>query len=230
VSAPDSKEEEAGLPAELARLPRGRHGLPAEFVEHNQRERLVASLTALVGEKGYGEATIAAITAGAGVSSRTFYQYFETVEEAYVASFDKAIEDLREPLAAAFSDEPEWPAAVRAALEIVLVEFTHSPDVARLLTAEPFVAGPQVALRHKAVIEQLVPYLRRGRELAKSAAELPDTTERGLLGAVSSMVGRQAFGGEGHRGFTQLGPDLLQFLLTPYLGPAEAHRLATAPA
>ena len=31
-------------PPELARLPPGRHGLPREFVSHNQRERLIAGL------------------------------------------------------------------------------------------------------------------------------------------------------------------------------------------
>ena len=30
-----------------------------------------------------------------------------------------------------------------------------------------------------------------GRELRKSAEPLPDTAERGILGAVNSMVGRQ---------------------------------------
>jgi AcrR family transcriptional regulator len=220
-------EEDPHLPDELARLPHGRHGLPAEFVEHNQRERLIASFTAIVGESGYGEATIGAVTAGAGVSSRTFNKYFETIEDCYIAAFEKAIETLRPRVVEAFGAEDEWAAAIRAALQSVLTQFSENPDLARLLTAEPFVAGPQIAVRHRAIVDQMVPHLRRGRLLRTDSDPLPETTERGLLGAAISLVGRQAFSTD-DEDFAKLLHDILQFLLTPYLGPAEARRLAAA--
>jgi AcrR family transcriptional regulator len=215
------------LPDELARLPHGRHGLPAEFVARNQRERLIASFTALLGEGGYGEATIDAIKDGAGVSSRTFYKYFETIEDCYLAAFDRALERLQPAVREAYLSETEWPSGIRAALDSLLSQFSELPDLARLLCAEPFVAGPKIAERHKAVIEQLVPFLRRGRELRKGSDQLPETTEKGLLGGVSSMIGRQAFAAT-DGDFTGLLPGLLQFLLTPYLGPADARGLAVA--
>lgn len=206
---------------ELARLPHGRHGLPAEFVEHNQRERLISSFTHIIGEHGYWDATINSITSGANVSSRTFYKYFDSIEECYVASFDRAIEWIRPPLVEAFSSQSEWVESIRASLLVVLSEFTAFPDGARLLTAEPFVAGSEVAIRHRDAVEQMVPYLRRGRELRKGPDPLPETTERGLLGAANSLIGRQVFAGV-DRPLTELAPDLLQFLLTPYLGAAAA--------
>jgi AcrR family transcriptional regulator len=215
------------LPDELARLPHGRHGLPAEFVERNQRERLIASFVAVVGEGGYGAATITSIALGAGVSTRTFYKYFETIEEVYIGAFDKAVATVGPRISEAFSSESEWPLRIRAALVSALSQFSDSPDLARVLTAEPFVAGPEIALRSKGVVEQMVPFLREGRELGTSAQPLPETTERGLIGAAGSLVGRQAFGGE-NPDFTALLPDLLQFLLTPYLGSAEARKIAGA--
>jgi hypothetical protein len=78
--------ESPDLPDELAQLPHGRHGLPQEFVERNQRERLIAAFTELVGEVGYNDATITATTAGAAVSSRTFYDHFATLEECYLGA------------------------------------------------------------------------------------------------------------------------------------------------
>jgi AcrR family transcriptional regulator len=219
--------QDPNLPDELARLPHGRHGLPAEFVEHNQRERLIASFTELVGEEGYREATIGAITSGAGVSSRTFYKYFDTIEACYIAAFERAVEILQPAVAEAYASESEWASAVRAALEAILTQFSQHPELARLLTAEPFVAGPEIALRHKQVIERLVPYLKRGRELRRDAQPLPETTEKGLLGGASSLIGRQAFSSD-DRDFTPLQSGLLQFLLTPYLGPAAAHNAALA--
>ena len=212
-------------PDELAQLPHGRHGLPPEFVEHNQRERLIASFTALVGEVGYSGATITAVTEGAGVASRTFYKYFESIDEVCVAAFEKGVEDLRPLVVAAYRSEAEWPQRIRAVIAAFLSEFAEYPELARLLTAEPFVAGPELARMHKTAIEQLIPYLREGRSLQEGREPLPDTAERGILGAVNSMVGRQATAGRGEE-LEALLPDLTQFVLTPYLGAAEARRVA----
>ncbi len=212
-------------PDELAQLPHGRHGLPAEFVEHNQSERLIASFTALVGEVGYGGATITAIHEGAGVASRTFYKYFETVEDVCLAAFDKAVEDLRPLVVEAYLGESEWPQQVRAALAVLLADFAAYPAVARLLTVEPFVAGPEIARRHRAVIEEMSPFLREGRRQREGGDLLPDTAERGTLGALNSMVARQVTKSRG-KGLEDLLPDLTQFVLTPYLGAAEARRVA----
>lgn len=212
-------------PDELAQLPHGRHGLPPEFVEHNQRERLIASFTALVGEVGYSGATITAVTEGAGVASRTFYKYFDSIDEVCVAAFEKGVEDLRPLVVAAYHEETEWPRRIRAVIAAFLAEFAEYPELARLLTAEPFVAGPELARMHKTAMEGLVPFLREGRKLQEGGEPLPDTAERGILGAVNSMVGRQATAGKGVE-LEALLPDLTQFVLTPYLGAAEARLVA----
>ena len=124
-------------PDELAQLPHGRHGLPAEFVEHNQRERLIASFTALVGKVGYSGATITAVTEGAGVASRTFYKYFDSIDEVCVAAFEKGVEDLRPLVIAAYRSEAEWPRRIRAVLAAFLAEFAAYPELARLLIRRP---------------------------------------------------------------------------------------------
>jgi AcrR family transcriptional regulator len=59
------------------RLPPGRHGLPRVFVAENQRERLLNGVVEAVAEHGWNATTIAAITAAAKISRRTFYEYFE---------------------------------------------------------------------------------------------------------------------------------------------------------
>ena len=212
-------------PDELAQLPHGRHGLPQEFVEHNQRERLIASFIAVVGEAGYSGATITAVTEGAGVASRTFYKYFETIDEVCAAAFEKGVEDLRPLVVEAYGSEKEWPRRVRGVLAAILSDFAEYPELARLLTAEPFVAGPEIARLHKVAIEGLVPFLREGRKLREGGEPLPETAERGILGAVNSMVGRQVTAGRGGE-LEALLPDLTQFVLTPYLGAEEARRFA----
>jgi AcrR family transcriptional regulator len=216
-------------PDELAQLPHGRHGLPQEFVEHNQRQRLIVSFIHLVGEEGYNNVTIARTTAGARVSSRTFYEYFETIEDCYLSALDQALAELGPLLLGAFESEAEWPRRIRAALAVLLEWLARDPATARLLTAEPFVAGAAVAERYRSAFELAVPYMRQGRERRDPSAEaLPESTERGLLGGVNSLVSRHAFGDRTDE-LPSLLPDLVQFLLTPYLGPAEARRVALEP-
>lgn len=214
-------------PDELAQLPHGRHGLPPEFVAHNQRERLIASFTALVGEVGFSGATITAITEGAAVSSRTFYKYFETVEDCCIAAYDKAVADLTPLVAEAYDSELEWPLRLKAVVEAILTDFAEYPELGRLLTVEPFVAGPEIAKRHKTAIEELVPFLLAGRRFSDSPDQLPETAEKAMLGAAASTVGRHILAHGGDE-LSDLLPDLTQFMLTPYLGAAEARRFGSS--
>lgn len=220
----DPPGESPERPDELARLPHGRHGLPPEFVARNQRQRLLASLIYTVAERGYNETTITRVIEGAGVTSRTFYKYFESVEECYLAAFDAAAELLAERLAEAWDGEEEWPLRVRAALAALLDVFAASPELGRLCLVEPFVAGPAISRRYQEALERLAPFLRQGRELRPGGEPFPETTERGLLGSIGSQTARKLTAADGD--LPGLLPDLTQFALTPYLGAAEARRVA----
>jgi AcrR family transcriptional regulator len=221
----DPPGESPEQPDDLARLPHGRHGLPPEFVERNQSRRLLASLIRIVADSGYNAVTITNVAEGAGVTTRTFYKYFDTVEDCYLAAFDAAGELLSDRLVEGYGSVEEWPGKVRAAIAAALDFFAASPELAKLLLTEPFVAGPSVSRRYQEQIERLAPYLREGRGLSEEAAAFPDTTERGLIGSIASQVGRKVSAGEAER-LPDLLPDLTQFALSPYLGAAEARRVA----
>lgn len=221
----DPPGETPELPDDLARLPHGRHGLPAEFVERNQRQRLLASLVHNVDEQGYNATTITTITDGAGVTTRTFYKYFESVEACYLVAFDLGASELGDVLAAVWDETGQWPSRVRAAIAAGLEFFAASPPLAALLLTEPFVAGQEISRHYQEQLARLVPYLREGRALADSGEGLPTTTERGLLGSLASQVGRRVAAGRPQE-LAGLTAELTQFALTPYLGSAEARRIS----
>jgi AcrR family transcriptional regulator len=225
----DPPGERPEQPDELARLPHGRHGLPPEFVARNQSRRLLASLIGIVSAEGYNAATINVITDGAGVTTRTFYKYFETVEACYLAAFDAVAEMLGGRLETAWTGAEEWPGKVRAALGSALEFFSASPELARLLLSESFVAGPTISRRYQEQIERLAPFLAEGRALSVEGPSFPATTERGLIGSIASQVGRKVSAGEAEQ-LPKMLADLVQFALTPYLGAAEARRVARAKA
>jgi AcrR family transcriptional regulator len=214
-------------PPELARLPPGRHGLPREFVAHNQRERLIAGLAEAVAENGYAGTTIAHITRHAAVSRRTFYEHFSSKDECFVAAYDTVMAELRTRVGDAFDREDEWPQAIRAGIAAMLEFLTAEPHLARLSMVEALVAGPVVVERYDSAIQSLVPYFQAGREgrSKEILAGLSPTTEEALVGGMVSLISRRIFA-ERTDELESLLPDLVEFTLTPYLGSAKAAKVA----
>jgi len=228
VGDPGASAEE--YPPELARLPPGRHGLPREFVVHNQRERLIAGLAEAIAENGYSGTTIAHITRHAAVSRRTFYEHFSSKDECFVAAYDTVMEELRERVSAAFESAEDWPHAVKAGIGAMLEFLAAEPHLARLCMVEALVAGPVVVERYDAAIQSFVPYFQTGREgrPPEVLARLSPTTEEALVGGMVSLISRRIIAGKAED-LEELLPDLVEFTLTPYLGSAEAAKIAQEP-
>lgn len=214
-------------PPELARLPPGRHGLPREFVTHNQRERLIAGLAEAIAENGYSGTTIAHITRAAAVSRRTFYEHFASKDECFVAAYDTVMKELQERVSAGFDAAEEWPQAIRAGIEAMLSFLAAEPNLARLCMVEALVAGPAVVERYDAAIQSFVPYFQEGRKgrPPEVLSRLSSTTEEALVGGMVSLISRRIIAGKAEE-LEELLPDLVEFTLTPYLGSAEAAKIA----
>jgi len=214
-------------PPELARLPPGRHGLPREFVTHNQRERLIAGIAEAVAEYGYSGTTIAHITRAAAVSRRTFYEHFSSKDECFVAAYDTVMKELQERVTDAFEENEEWPQAIRGGIEAMLQFLSAEPNLARLCMVEALVAGPSVVERYDAAIQSFVPYFEKGREgrPPEVLSRLSPTTEEALVGGMVSLISRRIIAGKAEE-LEELLPDLVEFTLTPYLGSADAAKIA----
>ncbi|HEU4944617.1 MAG TPA: TetR/AcrR family transcriptional regulator [Solirubrobacterales bacterium] len=214
-------------PPELARLPPGRHGLPREFVAHNQRERLIAGLAEAISENGYSGTTIAHITRAAAVSRRTFYEHFSSKDECFVAAYEAVMGELKARVSEAFDEQEEWPQAIKAGIAAMLEFLASEPNLARLCMVEALVAGPVVVERYDAAIQSFVPYFKEGREgrAPEVLSRLSPTTEEALVGGMVSLISRRIIAGKTEE-LEDLLPDLVEFTLTPYLGSAEASKVA----
>jgi AcrR family transcriptional regulator len=214
------------MPAEeLGPLPAGRHGYSREQVAHHQRERLIAGLAAAVAEHGYAAVTIAHITRAARVSRRVFYEHFEGKEECFLVAFEVVLDHLRELVAAAVEPIPDWPQRGIAAACAALAFFAAEPDLARLCLVESRSAGPAVSARFAEAAAELVPLLEQGRAERDAERPLPESTEDSVIGALLSLAFRKVAAGEADR-LEDLLPDCAEFILSPYLGPEQASRLA----
>jgi len=214
------------MPAEeLGPLPAGRHGYSREQVAHHQRERLIAGLAEAVAEKGYAAVTLADVVRHAKVSRRVFYANFESKEQCFLAAFEVVVDHLRALLAEAVAPVEGWPQQVIAATRATLAFLAEEPELARLCLVESRAAGPAVTARCNEAVGEIAPLLRQGRTARPEAARLPDSTEDSTIGSLVSLAQRKVAAGEATH-LEDLLPDCAELVLLPYLGAAEAARLA----
>ena len=208
-------------------LPRGRHGLPPEFIAQNQRERLLDAIADSLDEYGYDRTTVSAISSRARVSKSDFYRHFASKDECFLAAYDDAVEHLRAEVLAACADHGEWAEGVCAGLHAVLAGLAGEPARANLLLVEGLRAGPGVYGRFQGAVESFVPYLRDGAPEGTLAGRPPDAADEAVVGGIASLLGRRVLAGEADR-LDRFFPELAEFALAPYLGVAEARRIISS--
>lgn len=218
----DGKE---ALLGELGPLPGGHHGLTRQQILDSQRERLLAAMAREVAAHGYRGVTITAVVKLASVSTRDFYELFDSKEACFLAAFDAVRDHLEELVVSASTDQPDWPQQMIAALRAALGFFAAEPDLARLCLLEPMSATPTIAIRFREAVLACVPALERGR-VEVSGGSLPPSTEDSLLGGIISLATKSILTGEAEN-LPALLPDLVEFTLSPYLGAERAAELAT---
>jgi AcrR family transcriptional regulator len=187
-----------------------------------QRERILDAAERLVAEHGVAGASIEAIVKGAGVSSVTFYEFFEGKEECFAAAFDRAVEGAAEELARAAAGDPaagglSWSEQIATGLRALTGLVAGRPERARLCLVEAQTGGPQLSARFEATLDRVAAKLREGRALDTAPADLPPTHEEATAGALAWLLReRLEHGGEGE--LEALYPELIDIALAPYLG------------
>lgn len=221
MSSPQSPDEEAS--ARLGRLPPGRHGLSRDFVTQNQRDRLAAGIIAAIAEKGYRDTTVTDIAAAAGVSRRTFYSYFKSKEECFLATYEVIARHLAETSSVAGEGEKDWARRVRAEVAGSMSFFAANPDLVRFYLIAPPRAGESVADRYRTGATRVLAQLTRG--LPPDARKPTADVLNAIAGGMAALIVRKVEAGEGDR-LGELVPDLVELFLTPYLGREQAASVA----
>ncbi|HEY2715590.1 MAG TPA: TetR/AcrR family transcriptional regulator [Solirubrobacterales bacterium] len=216
-------------PPARAKLPAGRHSLPRQFVEQNQRSRILLGALDVFGGEGLAAARVQDVITGASVSRATFYKYFSDKEECMAALHEEVVSWLADEAREASGPSPDWPSAVRAVSERVVGLLAADPRVARVCAVEAPVAGDPIRRRHEAALADLAGALRKGRSERPWGKELPRSLEALLLAGALGMVSRTVV--FGHRpGPKALARQLPEMLLIPYLGAEDARIAIEGPA
>jgi len=152
-------------------LPSGYTGLPRELVEASQRQRLLHGVTVTVAAKGYGDTTIADITARAGVSKKTFYEHFPDKLACFLAAHDLGSQAMLEAVTnasrAAVHAGADPIEQLRRANRGYLTFLIDEEPYARTFFLETLAAGPQAVARYRDCREAFVTSLRAWHKHAR---------------------------------------------------------------
>jgi AcrR family transcriptional regulator len=206
-----------------AQLQQARSGGPGNG--EGSRERLVAAIGRVVAEHGYAGFTVELALRYADVSRDAFEEHFETREQALLAAQEAYLDHIWLEVAFACDTLGGWPLKVRAAVAAVVTSLVDTSKLARAFGVEAAAASLVAADCQFAALDQFAAMLRSGRHLYPAAASLPEATERALVGGIASIVLDRLLD-EDPGALLGLEPQLVELLLLPYLGEAEARRVA----
>jgi AcrR family transcriptional regulator len=189
------------------RLPPGSHGIPADLVARNQRERLVAAMAEVCAGVGYAGASATAVAKAAGVSTVTFYKQFADKRECMLAAHRQLLGRLLEEIDRVVAgEEPregsaadETGARTRTAIRTLLTLLAADPPSARLLTVEILAAGPEGAKRHDSMVGALVERLHPDRESPRDSPALTRDADWVRVAGMLALIGNRVMAGEAAR-------------------------------
>ncbi|MFL5844477.1 MAG: TetR/AcrR family transcriptional regulator [Solirubrobacteraceae bacterium] len=206
----------------FARLPAGRHGLPADLVASNQRERIIAAVVGLVATTGYPAVTLEDIVGQASVSRRTFYEHFSGKEEAFLAAYDTAAADLARRIQAGVETGDTFAERTWNALEAAIDYVVAEPALAMVCLVEIAAVGTAGIDRRNEAIRRFVTMLDRvAADAPGSAVSPPELTTMTVVGGLNEVFYSRLVRGASDE-LPGLLPDLVYSVLLPFVGRDEA--------
>jgi AcrR family transcriptional regulator len=192
---------------------------------HERRQLLIDAFTKVAAERGYEQVTIDEVVATAGLSRASFFEYFDSKRQCLAASYDAFFDRLTAQARVACAAEETWPAGVRAAVIASLEFLLETASRARLFMVEAVAGGLPLFERRLALTERLAKMLGGGRQRIPDTTELPASTEWILVGGVLARVSEHLLEEEPDA-LAELEAEVVELVLTPFVGVGEARRVA----
>ncbi|MGX6449812.1 TetR/AcrR family transcriptional regulator [Patulibacter sp. S7RM1-6] len=198
-------------------LPPGRHGLPREAVAQNQRERILRAVVDVASVAGYGPMVVEDIISTAGVSRRTFYDYFPNKEAAFLEAYDQAVDGLKAKVGAAYAITGTLPERTGWAVHVLVETLADDPAMAEMGVVEVLAAGAEAVERRCAAMERLSTLIVDGVREAGVPDDVPPLTPLAIVGGIHEVVYSRVLHGELERLRGEV-PEIVRMVFLPYVG------------
>jgi AcrR family transcriptional regulator len=211
-------------------LPPGRHNLPREYVAESQRSRILDGVIEAVAEFGYHQARLHDVITAAGVSRKTFYEYYKDLDDAFLAAYDMHVTALTEAVQQAFVGEGAersgrggrprgWPDQIRDGVRAFLGYLVDNPEAAKVALIDALGASKEARARRDAALRSFTFFVDSGR--GEAAYEVPGRTALAVIGGANELIAWEILHGSPAK-VGSLAPDIVYMIVLPFLGPKKA--------
>lgn len=169
--------------------------------------------------QGYEGTSVEDACAAAGVTRECFDRAF------FGATMELIVDEGRQRLDSACIGERSWEARLRAGVIALLDFLAERPAFARVALLEAVSAGGRAALLHHSARAALLAEIERGPD--RTGAGIPVSAGRGALAGAETLIASSVAAGRTAE-LKGLAGEVVYVLAVPYLGRAEAQRLADA--
>jgi AcrR family transcriptional regulator/DNA-binding MarR family transcriptional regulator len=208
-----------------AGLTSGREDFPYADVQQIQRARLVAAMAQVACERGAARVTIADVVERAGVSRRTFYEFFKDREDCLLFALEDAVTRVSARVLPAYEmAQGGWRVRIRAGLVALLGFFDEQPHLARFLLVEWLASGSRSLERRQRVLELIAGAVEESRAEPNEDSGPPGLVAEGVVGAVASVLHTRVARSQPIAALIELVNPLMSIVVLPYLGAAAARK------
>jgi AcrR family transcriptional regulator len=190
-----------------------------------ERERLIDAFTRVAADRGYRNTTVEDVVATAGLTAADFDNHFSDMGQCLSAASEAFFARLTSEAHEGIAESDDWPVQVKGGVEAGFAFVCETAPSSRFFAVDALVAGPAALGRYQTLMASIAEIMRAGRDFHPQGADLPDLLEPMLAGGVASIV-TGALLTEEHSRLAELETEVVELLLTPYLGRDEARRVS----
>lgn len=184
--------------------------------ELSQRERIMRAVAQLVTEKGFSTLSIPSISARAGTSNQTFYEYFSSKREVLLAVSDVIASEAIEAARLAYGRGEGGPRSVGMAIRGTLEYLAANELFAQVAFLHLQTAGPIARDRVDTVVDRFAAFIFGGEEGWEP--DVPDSLPIAIGSGCWSIVQHELILGDAS-GLPALAPALARVIFAPHSGP-----------
>jgi AcrR family transcriptional regulator len=191
----------------------------------SERERILQAMAELCLERGYQQTSVEALVERAGSSEQAFRKHFRDVEDCMIAAMNWITSQVLAEMVAGYSaDLAESESLMRGAKSILELMAAH-PSFAYLgYVGARQMATPELSQVYRTGVQMLAVVMQRLWQYSSSEVQ-PPATAMAALGGCEAVVRRWLIR-RGGSDLPKVLPDLIYGTIVPFLGQAEALRMA----
>lgn len=193
--------------------------LTAAARQADQRTKLLDAATSVIAARGFGETTVEAIVARAGMSRRTYYEHFTDVRDVLAQIYDRAATislTMVMSSARAHTDPLE---ALRAGLAAYFTAVSTYPEVARVMFQEYRQGGRDFETRYQKDSARYAELLLELLHAVHAAGHLTRKPTEPTVFAITKGIENlavRAIARKDQQALHELLPELLELSLAPF--------------